>query len=96
MSHGSPCMVEIYNQDNWVLFMLDSHGAEPCDRRFGSAVRNAIKMMGINSSNEWFAICRKEVLLLQNLDVSFPWNYNCRKQGNIADTVIARGAGGEW
>lgn len=65
-------MVEIYNQDNWVLFMLDSHGAEPCDRRFGSAVRNAIRMQGMNSSNEWFAICRNEVLLLQNLDVGFP------------------------
>lgn len=65
-------MVEIYNQDNWVLFMLDSHGAEPCDRRFGSAVRNAIKMLEINSSNEWFEICQKEVLLLQNLDVRFP------------------------
>lgn len=72
MSHGSPCMVEIYNQDNWVLFMVDSHGAEPCDNGFGSAEKNAIKMLGINGSNEWFAICRKEVLLLQNLDVGFP------------------------
>lgn len=65
-------MVEIYNQDNWVLFMVDSHGAEPCDNGFGSAEKNAIKMLGINGSNEWFAICRKEVLLLQNLDVGFP------------------------
>jgi hypothetical protein len=22
---GLPCMVEIYDQDNWVLFMLNSH-----------------------------------------------------------------------
>lgn len=65
-------MVEIYNQNNWVLFMLDSHGAEPCDGRFGSAVRNAIKMLGMNGWNKWFAICRKEVLLLQNLEVGFP------------------------
>lgn len=43
VSYGSPCMVEIYNQDNWVLFMLDSHGAEPCDRRFGSAVKMQLK-----------------------------------------------------
>jgi hypothetical protein len=64
-------MVEIYDQDNWVLFMLDSH-SEPCNRRSGSAVRNAIKMLRMNNSNEWLAICRKEVLLLQNLDVGFP------------------------
>ncbi|KAJ5516562.1 hypothetical protein N7527_008122 [Penicillium freii] len=28
-------------------------------------------MQGMNSSNERFAICRNEVLLLQNLDVGF-------------------------
>lgn len=94
MSCGSPCMVEVYDQDNCVLFMLDSHCAEPCDRRSGSAVRNATKMPRMNNLNEWLAICRKEMLLLQNLDVGFPWEYDRRKQGNIADTVIAR-AGGE-
>jgi hypothetical protein len=69
MSHGSPCMVEIYHQDNWVLFMLDSHRAEPCDTVLGSALRNVVKMMRLNDLNE-FVICRKEVLLLQNLKFS--------------------------
>ena len=69
MSHGSPCMVEIYDQDNWVLFMLDSHRAEACDRVLGSVVRNVVRMLRLNDLNE-FAICRKEVLLLQNLKFS--------------------------
>lgn len=30
MSRGLPCMVEIYDQDNRVLFMLDSHRAGSC------------------------------------------------------------------
>ena len=29
VSRGSPCMVEIYDQDNCVLFMMGSHRAEP-------------------------------------------------------------------
>jgi hypothetical protein len=32
MSRGLPCMVEIYDQDNWVLLMVDSHGAGSCKR----------------------------------------------------------------
>lgn len=41
MSRGSPCMVEVYDQDNWVLFMLGSHCARLCDKRFGLAMGNA-------------------------------------------------------
>lgn len=29
---GSPCMVEIYDQNNWVLLMLSSHRAGSCSK----------------------------------------------------------------